>query len=56
MTERLWVKPKAGLIVRHPATGRPLDPEGEDVTAYRIHFFRQLAAGDVEQIAPPKEE
>ncbi len=49
----LFVKPAPNLLVRHPATGQPLDPNGEDVSAWRTHFYRQLAAGDVVLAEPP---
>lgn len=50
----LFVKPAPGLLVRHPGTGQPLAAEGEDVTAWRTHFHRQLAAGDVVLVEPAK--
>lgn len=57
MTEQLIVKPaRPDLIVRHPATGMPLSQEGEDVTAWRFHFHRQLAAGDVVRVEPAEEQ
>jgi Protein of unknown function (DUF2635) len=52
----LFVKPAPGLLVRHPATGQALDPNGEDVSAWRTHFYRQLASGDVVLAEPPKAE
>lgn len=53
MSETLFVKPAPGLLVRHPGTGQPLAAEGEDVSAWRTHFYRQLAAGDVVRVTPP---
>ena len=49
--ERLIVKPAEGRLVRHPRTGRPLHPDGQDVTSERGYFHRMLRVGDVVRVS-----
>lgn len=46
----MFVKPKAGLIVRDPITKRPLLPEGREVPADG-YWLRRLRSGDVVEVA-----
>jgi hypothetical protein len=55
MSQRLFVKPAPGRLVRHPETMRPLRAEGEDVTSARAYFARRLRDGDVVLATPPEE-
>jgi hypothetical protein len=48
--EPMIVKPREGYLVRHPVDGRPIPPEGRDVSAERSYFHRRLRAGDVERV------
>ncbi len=43
------VRPKEGLKVLNPHTGRPLLPEGEDV-AWTFYWDRRLSDGDIEVV------
>jgi Protein of unknown function (DUF2635) len=48
--EPLIVKPREGYLVRHPVDGRPIPPEGRDVSAERGYFHRRLRVGDVVRV------
>lgn len=51
----MFVTPKAGLLVRDPATGEPLPEAGREVSQ-DLYWMRRLQDGDVEadMSAPPK--
>lgn len=51
MTEQVFLRPAAGVIVRHP-DGRRLGEQGEAVTK-TTYWTRRIAAGDVVQGAAP---
>ncbi|WP_231688309.1 DUF2635 domain-containing protein [Dethiosulfatarculus sandiegensis] len=44
--EKIFLKPRKGLKVPDPKTGRDLDPQGAYVTE-SIYWLRRLADGDV---------
>lgn len=46
MSEKLFIKPKAGLTVRDPETRVPLPLEGTEVAA-STYWLRRLRDGDV---------
>jgi uncharacterized protein DUF2635 len=48
--EPLIVKPRQGYLVRHPVDGRPIPPEGRDVSSERLYFERRIKHGDVERV------
>jgi len=47
----MFVKPKAGLLVRDPATGEPLPEAGREVSQDQ-YWMRRLHDGDVEAGKP----
>ncbi|MBP2314903.1 DUF2635 domain-containing protein [Azospirillum soli] len=47
----MFVKPKAGLLVRDPATGEPLPAVGREVSQDQ-YWMRRLQDGDVEEAMP----
>jgi len=53
-----FLKPKDGLIVRHPVTYQPLPPEGCEVseTDYdtAVYWAKKLAEGDAQVVEKPK--
>jgi hypothetical protein len=53
-TERLFVKPAPGRLVRHPVSMRPLRAEGEGVVGFRGYWHRMITAGDVVVIERPQ--
>lgn len=53
MTKTAHLVPRAGLLVRHPDTRRPLPPEGEAVEL-NSYWHRRIADGDVQVQAPPR--
>lgn len=46
MSNRIFIKPKTGLLVRHPETRKAINPEGEWVID-SPQWRRYLRAGDV---------
>ena len=48
----MFVKPRAGYVVRDPIHMRPLPPEGSNVPDTQ-YWFQRLRDGDVEATAPP---
>lgn len=48
----MFVKPAPGVIVRDPATKRPLPPDGKDVPESN-YWLRRLRDGDVSADASP---
>lgn len=47
----MFVTPKAGLLVRDPATGEPLPETGREVSQDQ-YWMRRLQDGDVEVAMP----
>lgn len=47
-----FIKPRAGLVVRHPGNARVLATDGEHV-AWSSHWQRRLQDGDVIEFRPP---
>jgi len=52
MSDTLFVKPSPGLVIRDPATMKPLPTEGARVTGNLSYWLRRLAYGDVAQVEP----
>jgi hypothetical protein len=50
--DRLIVKPAPGMRIIHPYRRRPINEDGEDVTAHRGYFNRMLRTGDVVLVPP----
>lgn len=48
----MFLKPKAGLVVRDPVTKFPLPVEGREV-ALSSYWERRIRAGDVEPVPTP---
>ena len=47
----MFVKPKAGLLVRDPVSKEPLPESGREVPE-NDHWMRRLADGDIERAEP----
>lgn len=52
MTEKLFVKPAAGRLVRDPVTLQALSDDGAEVTR-SSYWLRRLRDGDVEAMTKP---
>ena len=53
--KKLFLKPKAGLKIPRPDTGRALAPEGEYVPK-STYWLRRIADGDVMEVADKVEK
>ncbi|WP_188260868.1 DUF2635 domain-containing protein [Azospirillum tabaci] len=51
----MFVKPKAGLLVRDPVTGEPLPSAGREVPEDQ-YWMRRLQDGDIAAAKPAKKE
>lgn len=49
----MYVKPREGMIVLYPTTGRILPIEGAEVADTSIYWTRRLRDGDVERSEAP---
>lgn len=56
LTERLFIKPVGTVLLRNPATGEAIPPEGATVTLgpHRIFWLRRIQDGDAVESRPAK--
>lgn len=52
MSDSIKVRPAPGIVVRDPATRRPLSPDGE-TKPRNSYWLRRLAASEVVEIKQP---
>lgn len=50
----MFVKPREGLMVRHPVTKRHIPEDGIEVSETDAFWVRRLRSGDVVQCQPPQ--